>query len=236
MLSVADVHTYYGDGYVLQGVSLSVEAGQVVVVLGRNGAGKTTLIRSIMGFTRPRRGEIRLNGKLISGLAAHRIARLGVGLVPQGRRVFGTLSVRENLAIAARPSVGAAPSDASWDLDAVLRRFPRLAERLSHPAGKLSGGEQQMLACGRALIGNPRLLLMDEPSEGLAPLMVEELGAVIKDMKTQGLSILLVEQKIAFALQHADYVYVISNGRTVYEALPDEFRENEAVQARYLGV
>ena len=237
MLEVRDVHTYYGDSYVLQGVSLEVQDGQVVVVLGRNGAGKTTLIRSIIGFMRPRKGQILFEGREITGLPAHKIARLGMGIVPQGRRVFGTLSVRENLEIAARPSdLSETPSGVSWSLAAVLGRFPGLGERLSHRAGKLSGGEQQMLACGRALMGNPRFLLMDEPSEGLAPLMVRELSTVIKDMKAQGLSMLLVEQNLGFALQHADYVYVISNGQIVYEAEPAEFWRNEEVQAKYLGV
>lgn len=237
MLEVRDVHTYYGDSYVLQGVSLQVQEGQVVVVLGRNGAGKTTLIRSIIGFTRPRRGQVVFDGREITGLPAHKIARLGVGIVPQGRRVFGALTVRENLEIAARPSgLAETPSGISWNLDSVLGRFPGLGERLSHRAGKLSGGEQQMLACARALIGNPRFLLMDEPSEGLAPLMVRELGTVIEDMKAQGLSILLVEQNLGFALEHADYVYVIGTGQIVYEAEPAEFQQNDEVQAKYLGV
>src|SRR5439155_26536617 len=146
MLDVLDVHTYYRDSYVLQGVSLGLQEGQVVVVLGRNGAGKTTLIRSIMGFTRPRRGQVVFEGHAINGLPAHQIAKLGIGIVPQGRRVFGTLSVRENLEIAARSS---GESDSAWNLEAILDRFPRLSERLSQRAGKLSGGEQQMLACGR---------------------------------------------------------------------------------------
>src|SRR5436309_1010798 len=175
---------------------------------------------------RPRRGQILFDEHDISGLPAHAIARLGVGIVPQGRRVFGTLSVRENLEIAARPS-GRSEPPVSWNLDSILGRFPGLGERLSHRAGKLSGGEQQMLACGRALMGNPRLLLMDEPSEGLAPLMVRELGGVIGDVKAQGLSILLVEQKLGFALEHADYVYVIGNGQITYEGTPADFRQNE---------
>ena len=237
MLEVRDVHTYYGDSYVLQGISLEAREGQVAVVLGRNGAGKTTLIRSIIGFIRPRRGLVMFDGHQITGLPAHKIARLGVGIVPQGRRVFGPLSVRENLEIAARPlGLSEIPSGVPWNLDSILRRFPRLSERLSHRAGKLSGGEQQMLACGRALMGNPRLLLMDEPSEGLAPLMVRELGTVIKDWKAQGLSILLVEQNLGFALEHADYVYVIGNGKIMYGGSPTEFRQNEEVQAKYLGV
>jgi branched-chain amino acid transport system ATP-binding protein len=236
LLDVRDLHTYYGDSYVLQGVSLQLEEGQVVVVLGRNGAGKTTLVRSIIGFMHPRMGQIMFEGRAVTGLPAHRIAQLGIGIVPQGRRVFGPLSVRENLEIAAHPNGPRSRSGGRWNLNTVLERFPRLGERLSQRAGKLSGGEQQMLACGRALMGNPRLLLMDEPSEGLAPLMVKELGTVIRDMKAQGLSILLVEQKLGFALEHADYVYVLSTGRIVYEGNPLEFRQNEGVQAKYLGV
>src|SRR3989442_4550622 len=185
MLEVRDIHTNYGASYVLQGVSLTVADGRVVAVLGRNGAGKTTLIRSIIGFTPPRRGEVLLDGENIAGLGAHAIARRGVGLVAQGRRIFPSLDVREHLAIGER-------GGGRWGLDAVLDLFPRLRERLGHRGNKLSGGEQQMLACGRALVGNPRIVLMDEPTEGLAPLLVRELGRIVRELKTQGTSILLV--------------------------------------------
>ena len=218
MLEVCDIHTYYGDSYVLQGVSLKAEQGSVVAVLGRNGMGKTTLMRSIIGFTPPRRGQLWFKGVDITGLPPYRIARMGMGIIPQGRRIFPSLNVRENLAIAARLH---RPRDRKrWTLERVFGLFPRLQERLLHSGRALSGGEQQMLASARALIGNPDFLLMDEPSEGLAPLLVQELGRIIQQLKAEGLSMLLVEQNLPFALQLADYVYVMSKGRMVYEAPP----------------
>ena len=216
MLEVRDIHTYYGDSYVLQGVSLKAEHGTVVAVLGRNGMGKTTLMRSIIGFTPPRRGQLWFKGVDITGLPPYRIARMGMGIIPQGRRIFASLSVRENLAIAAR--LHSARDGKRWTLERVFGLFPRLQERLLHSGRALSGGEQQMLASARALIGNPDFLLMDEPSEGLAPLLVQELGRIIQQLKAEGLSMLLVEQNLPFALQLADYVYVMSKGRMVYEA------------------
>lgn len=230
MLEVRDLHTYYGDSYVLQGVSLLVETGQVVGILGRNGMGKTTLIRSIIGFTPPRRGEVRFKGTDITGWPSYRRVRLGMGLVPQGRRVFRSLSVLENLTVAARGAHGA------WTLPRVLELFPRLRERAQSLAGNLSGGEQQMLAVGRALMTNPELLLMDEPTEGLAPLLVREVGRAIDALKAQGLSILLVEQNLPLALQVADYVHVFSRGRIVHSSPPAELWANEAVKARFLGL
>ncbi len=229
-LVVEDVHTYYGESYVLQGVSLRVEQGQVVAVLGRNGAGKTTLIRSVIGFTPPRRGRIRLWGEEITRRPPHEIARMGVGLVPQGRRIFPSLTVEENLVVAAR-------SDGDgWDLARVYELFPRLRERRQHRGGKLSGGEQQMLAIGRALMTNPRLLLMDEPSEGLAPRLVLDLAHTLAELKQKGLSILLVEQNLPLALRLADYVYVLSKGTVVFGGTPDALRATEEVRRRYLGV
>ncbi len=231
LLEVEDIHTYYGKSYILQGVSLKVESGAVVALLGRNGVGKTTLIRSICGLTPPRRGTIVFNGRQIVGLPAHRISSMGIGLVPQGRRVFPSLSVGENLRVAARQR-----GSEGWSLERVLQTFPRLQERIQNRAGKLSGGEQQMLATGRALVGNPDLLLMDEPTEGLAPLMVAELGRVITGLKEAGLSILLVEQNLSFALELADHVYVMSKGHIVYDSSPQELLDNAEVKARYLGV
>jgi branched-chain amino acid transport system ATP-binding protein len=231
MLEVDDVHTYYGASHVLQGVSLTVGDGEAVAVLGRNGAGKTTLIRSIVGFTPPRRGRVRLDGRDITRLPSHRIARLGVGVVPQGRRVFPSLDVREHLAVGARPGSGA-----GWTIDRILDLLPRLRERLRHRGGKLSGGEQSMLACGRALVGNPRILLLDEPSEGLAPLLVRELGRILRELKAGGTSILLVEQNLSFALDVADRVHVMSRGHIVHAAAPDALRRDEAVKRRYLGI
>jgi len=231
LLEVRDIHTYYGHSYVLQGVSLKVEKGAVVAVLGRNGVGKTTLIRSICGLTPPRRGEIFLNGHNVAGLPPHRISAMGIGVIPQGRRVFASLSVGENLRVAARTKGGT-----EWTVDRVLETFPRLRERIQHRGGKLSGGEQQMLATGRALVGNPNLLLMDEPTEGLAPLMVNELGKVVSEFKKAGLSILLVEQNLSFALKLADHVYVMSKGRIVHDSPPRELLDNAEVKTRYLGL
>ena len=231
MLEVQDIHTNYGESYVLQGVSVRVGQGEVVAVLGRNGVGKTTLIRSIVGFTPARRGRVLLKGEDITRLPAHEIARRGVGLVPQGRRIFASLAVGEHLQIGERPGNGS-----GWSLPRVLDLFPRLRERLHNRGNKLSGGEQQMLACGRALVGNPDILLMDEPSEGLAPILVRELGRILAQLKTGGASILLVEQNLAFALRIADRVYLMSKGKIVHESRPDELRRDEEVKARYLGV
>ena len=230
MLDVRDVHTYYGHSYVLQGVSLSVARGQVVAVLGRNGMGKTTLIRSIVGFTRPREGRVVFKDRDITGWTSNRIVGLGLGLVPQGRRVFPSLSVEENLSVAARGNGGA------WTVERAMELFPRLRERAENRAGKLSGGEQQMLAIARALMTNPDLLLMDEPTEGLAPLLVREVGRVVERLKAEGLSILLVEQNLPLALRLADHVHVLSRGRIVHSSSPEELWNNAAVKSRYLGV
>jgi branched-chain amino acid transport system ATP-binding protein len=227
-LLVEDVHTYYGDSYVLQGVSLRVAPGQLVAVLGRNGVGKTTLIRSVVGFTPPRRGRIWLRGQEVTHRPSHAIARMGVGLVPQGRRIFPSLSVEENLVVAARGE--------GWTLERVYELFPRLRERAHHRGGKLSGGEQQMLAIGRALMTNPSLLLLDEPSEGLAPKLVLDLAHALLQLKKRGLSVLMVEQNLPLALRLADYVYVMSKGTVVFEGSPEALRRAEEVRRRYLGV
>ncbi len=231
MLQVDDLHTYYGESYVLQGVSLNVAQGQAVTVLGRNGMGKTTLIRSIIGFTPPRRGRVVFKGVDITRLPSHEIAKRGVGLVPQGRRIFPSLTVLENLTLAARTQDGT-----GWGLKRILTLFPRLRERTDHRGSKLSGGEQQMLAIARALMTNPDFLLMDEPSEGLAPLLVLELGDVLLELKQRGLSILLVEQNLPLALKLADRVYVLSKGRVVFEGSPQDLAAAEEVKHRYLGV
>jgi branched-chain amino acid transport system ATP-binding protein len=227
-LSVEAIHTYYGDSHILHGVSLRVAAGEAVAILGRNGAGKTTTIRSIVGFTPPRAGRIVLDGEGIHDWPPYRIARRGVALVPQGRRIFAPLSVRENLLVGARA--------AGFTLERIFALFPRLAERQGQLAGTLSGGEQQMLALGRALLTNGSMLLLDEPSEGLAPIVVREIGRILERLKGERLSILLVEQNYHLALQVADRVYVMSRGQIVYEGRPDGLERDEAVKRRYLGV
>jgi branched-chain amino acid transport system ATP-binding protein len=228
-LEVEGVHTYYGESHVLQGVSLQVGPGEVLAILGRNGMGKTTLIRTIVGFTPPREGHVRYKDTEITRLPAFRMVELGMALVPQGRRVFPSLSVRENLEVARRGA-------GRWSLEQVYALFPRLRERAANRANKLSGGEQQMLAIGRALMSNPELLLMDEPTEGLAPLLVREVGRVIAELKRSGLSILLVEQNLALALSVADRVHVLSRGQIVHTGTPAELMTNDDVKTRYLGV
>jgi branched-chain amino acid transport system ATP-binding protein len=229
VLEVEDVHTYYGESHVLQGISLQVVASEVLAILGRNGMGKTTLIRSIIGFTPPRRGRVRFKGQDITRWPPYRMVESGMALVPQGRRVFPSLTVRENLEVA-RGGRG------RWTLESVHELFPRLHERGSNRANKLSGGEQQMLAIGRALMTNPDLLLLDEPTEGLAPLLVLEVGRAIRELKREGLSILLVEQNLPLALSVADRTHIVSRGQIVHSSRPDELLANEDVKSRYLGV
>jgi branched-chain amino acid transport system ATP-binding protein len=229
MLTVMDIHTYYGESHVLHGVSLNVAPGEVVAILGRNGMGKTTLIRSVVGFSAPRRGRVSFKGTDITGWAPFRRVEQGMALVPQGRRVFASLSVRENLDVARG-------GDGIWTLGKVYALFPRLAERAQNRANKLSGGEQQMLAIGRALMSNPALLLMDEPTEGLAPLLVREVGRIIAELKRAGLSILLVEQNLPMAASVADRVHVLNRGQIVYSGRPAELLADEDVKSRYLGV
>ena len=234
-LLVDDVHTFYGDSYVLQGVSLSMGKGTVVAVLGRNGVGKTTLVRTVIAFTPARRGRVLFAGQDVTRLPAYRIAQAGMALVPQGRRVFASLTVRENLEIAnGRSAPGRASLD--WTPDAILQLFPRLRDRLSNRGGTLSGGEQQMLAIGRALIANPQLLLMDEPTEGLSPYVVEEIKQLILRLKQSGLSILLVEQNVELAAGVADVVYVMDKGRIVCSVTPAELMGNEPMMETYLGI
>ena len=232
MLELKDIHTYYGDSYILQGVSLKVNEGSVVALLGRNGMGKTTTIRSIIGLAPPRRGEIIFKGKNVAGLPPYAIARRGIGLVPQGREIFPSLSVRGNLTMAAR-SKGA---DKGWTLDHIYTRFPILKVRAETRGTLLSGGEQQMLCIARALMTNPDSLLLDEPSEGLAPIVVQEVGRIIGEIKKSSLSILLVEQNVSMALALADYAYIISKGQIVYESAPDILKANEEIKLKFLGI
>jgi branched-chain amino acid transport system ATP-binding protein len=231
LLSIQDIHTYYGDSYVLQGLSLEVQKGEALGVLGRNGMGKTTMINSIMGFVPPRRGQITFQGKDITELTSYEISALGIGLCPQGRRVFPTLTVRENLIVAEQTH-----TSNRWNVDAVYELFPRLGERRDQRAGSLSGGEQQMLAIGRALMTNPECLILDEPSEGLAPLIIQDLGEAIRSLKDEGLSIILVEQNAPFAIKTVDRVSVIGKGQVVYDASPQELWENEEIKQTHLGI
>ena len=230
LLTVRDLHAYYGESHVLQGVSLEVAEGECVAILGRNGAGKTTTISSIVGFVRPRAGSVRLRDAQVAGLAPHRIARAGLSLVPQGRRVFADLSVRENLVLTA------VPRRAGWDLERVLGLFPALRRRLDAFGDQLSGGEQQMLAIGRALMRNPRVLLLDEPSEGLAPKVVSEVGEALLRLRASGLAILLVEQNLALATHVAQRVYVMNKGTIVFSGTAEELAASTDVESRYLGV
>ncbi len=261
LLSVRDLHTYYADSYVLQGVSLALRRGQVVAILGRNGMGKTTLFRSISGLTPAREGEIVFDGQRIERLRPFEIAQRGMALVPQGRRIFKNLSVRENLMLplstlargATRRTAGtggarhagagsaanAGTSGAAqfeWTLDTVLAEFPQLRERLANGGNELSGGEQQMLAIGRALMANPDLILMDEPSEGLSPRFVLHVGEIMARVKSLGHAILLVEQNLALALSVADYVHIISAGRFVFSGTPAELQQQPDILNEHLGV
>ena len=232
-LSLSNVHAFYGDSHILHGVSFSLQPGGVLALLGRNGAGKTTCISTIIGFLKPRDGDIRLFGESIEGLSPERISQLGIGLVPQGRRIFPSLTVRENLAVAQqRESTTGKP----WNVDRIYAMFPRLRERHAQFAGTLSGGELQMLAIGRALMGNPRVLLLDEPSEGLAPLVVAEVGGTIRRLKEEGQSIILVEQNLKLALDVADQAVILNTGRCVFAGTACDILNNEELVAQNLGV
>jgi branched-chain amino acid transport system ATP-binding protein len=231
ILEVYDIHTYYGDAYVLQGVSLQLEQGQILGLLGRNGMGKTTLVNSIVGFNPPRRGRILFKGVDVTRVASFETVRTGMGLVPQGRRVFASLSVEENLVVAQRNL-----DRHGWSLERVYTLFPRLMERRNQLAKTLSGGEQQMLAIGRGLMTNPDCLIMDEPSEGLAPMIIQGLWETIGRLKKDGLSILLVEQNAFLAIKLVDYVHVLSRGQVVHSARPEELWSNDEIKSNFLGI
>jgi branched-chain amino acid transport system ATP-binding protein len=232
MIEVSDLHTYRGPNYVLQGVNLRIEDGACTVLLGRNGMGKTTLVHTIMGMLHPRSGRITLGDEELVGKQPFQIARRGIALIPQGRRIFPSLTVEENLALGARSQAG----DDAWTIERVYGLFGNLAERKRHRGGQLSGGEQQMLAVGRALLANPSLLLMDEPSEGLAPVIIDRVGEILADLRRGGLSIFLVEQNYGLATALADTVYILSNGRVVWQGTPSELEGSASVRETYLGV
>ncbi len=231
ILDVQDIHTYYGDAYVLQGLSLQLEQGQILGLLGRNGVGKTTLVKSIVGFNPPRRGRIVFKGADITHVSSFETVRGGMGLVPQGRRVFPTLTVEENLRVAERST-----ERHGWNLERVYALFSRLKERHNQRARTLSGGEQQMLAIGRALMTNPDCLIMDEPSEGLAPIVIQGVWDAVGKLKDDGLSILLVEQNASLAMKLVDHVHVMSKGRVMYSGSPQDLWANEEVKSNYLGI
>ena len=231
LLELSEVDTYYGESHILHAVSLTVRRGEVVALLGRNGVGKTTTIQTILGLPPPRRGTVTLSGQPIAGLATYDIVRRGISWVPQGHRIFPTLSVDENLRLAA-----AKARPGRWSLGEAFRLFPRLETRRHARGGALSGGEQQMLAIARALVQNPDLILLDEPSEGLSPRLVEEVGAISKVLHGEGVAILLVEQNLAFALGVAQRALIMNKGAILWSGTPDEIAGNERVLHQYLGV
>lgn len=228
-LRIEDLHTYYGRSHVLQGISLEIEDGETVALLGRNGAGKTTTMRSIVGLTPAKRGRVLLDGADIAGRPTHRIARSGVAFVPSGRRAYGSLSVRQNLALSERRVAGA------WPLQRVLELFPKLAQIADRKAGFLSGGEQQMLKLARALLSGPRILLLDEPTEGLSPAVVADLGSWLKILKEENMTVLITEQNALFALAYADRGYIIEKGKVRHHERADKLRDSAEIRT-YLGV
>jgi branched-chain amino acid transport system ATP-binding protein len=231
LLALDQVESYYGENHILKSVSLTVGAGETVALLGRNGAGKTTTLKSIVGWVRPRSGSVKLAGEELAGSEMMTIARKGIALVPEERRIFTNLTVAENLRIAQITA-----RKPGWSLERVYERFPRLRERLTNKGDEISGGEKQMLAIARALVQDTRVLLLDEPTEGLAPLIVREVEAVIREIKAAGMTILLVEQNLYSALGVADRCYILDQGEVVYEGTPDDLRANDAVLRRYLHV
>ena len=238
MLRVQELHAGYGASQVLNGVSLEVKAGTVVALIGANGAGKTTTMRAVSGLIHPTQGEVTLDGKAVTSLGAAQIARLGLAHSPEGRKVFGPLSVEDNLLLGAYtrlPRFFGYKSEAQKGLDRVYEMFPRLKERRNQQSGTLSGGEQQMLAIGRALMANPKVMLLDEPSMGLAPVIVQEVFRIIRQLKDNGITLLLVEQFARSALEVADYAYVMERGRVAVEGTPAQLAQDERMLAAYLG-
>jgi branched-chain amino acid transport system ATP-binding protein len=234
LLAVEGLHAHYGKSHVLHGVSLGVEAGEIACLLGRNGVGKSTTLKSIMGLVPPSRGIVTFKGTPIAGLPPYRVARLGVGYVPEERRIFPTITVKENLLMGMRP--GARPRDGGWSLERIYEFFPRLRERERQRAGTLSGGEQQMLTMGRTLMGNPQVLLVDEPTEGLAPMVVEQVERILGEIHRSGTPVLLVEQSMETALAIAQRVYVMSKGQIVFSGTMKDLQANAEVRKQYLEV
>ena len=233
MLRIENLHTYYGDSHILRGVSMTLPSGLAVGLLGRNGMGKTTLIRTLMGYVRPASGRVQWHGRDVTGAAPERIAKLGIGYVPEGRGIFPNLSVRENLVMTARAGVDGRKS---WTFERVLATFPRLAQRLKHGGQQLSGGEQQMLAIGRALMTNPSLLILDEATEGLAPLIVAEIWRVIGEIRQTGISTLLVDRNYRAVLAHTERAVVLEKGQVVLAGESSELAGDTAALGRFLGV
>jgi branched-chain amino acid transport system ATP-binding protein len=229
---VEDIHTYYGEAHVLQGVSCAVGQGEVVTLIGRNGAGKTTTLRSIMGIARPRRGAVRLGGEDLTRLPVHEIARRGIAWVPEERRVLPNLTVLENL----RLGMLQQPGDEGRRVEEVLEHFPRLRERIEHRGRFLSGGEQQMLTIARALVARPRVMLVDEPTEGLAPLLVRSLTEILRTINARGTTLLLVEQTLEVAMALSHRIYVMDQGRIQFEGTPETLARDPSIQQRFLGV
>lgn len=232
-LEVRGIHTFYGLSHILFDVSLQVDRGEVVVLLGRNGAGKTTTMRSIMGLTPPKQGTVTFNGRDITGLAPYKVARIGIGFVPEDRRIFPDLSVQANLDVGNRRS---RDKENKWTVERIFSLFPRLKELANRRGGNLSGGEQQMLTIARTLMGNPDLILLDEPSEGLAPIIVKVVGDFLEILKQEGITVLLSEQNVKFALKHSDRCYIVDNGHIKYEGSVADLEKDEDVKKRYLAV
>lgn len=232
LLEVQGINTYYGLSHILFDVSIQVDRGEVVVLLGRNGAGKTTTMRSIMGLTPPKTGKVIFDGKDVTGVAPYKVARFGIGFVPEDRRIFPDLTVRANLDVGLRKTKG----KTSWTIDRIYQLFPRLKELANRRGGNLSGGEQQMLTIARTLMGSPDLILLDEPSEGLAPIIVKALGEFIDLLKREGTTVLLSEQNVKFSLKHSDRAYIVDNGHIKYQGTIEELEKDEDVKKRYLAV
>lgn len=232
ILEVRNIQTFYGESQALQGVTLHLDEGETVCILGRNGAGKSTTLKSIMGLTPPRSGEVIFDGKPVHGLPAHRIARAGIGYVPEDRRIFPGLTVRDNLDVASYQRKGSA---ARWTVEGILKKYEMLGERADQDGATLSGGQQQMLAVARSLMIQHRLLLLDEPNEGLAPVIVQQIGELIDDL-SKTTTILFTDQSVKFALKHARRAYILEKGQVVHEAPSDELRADQAAQDRFLSV